>query len=448
MLLLPVLATALLAAGCGGSDDETSGASDWASSVCSAVTTWKTSVSAAATSVQGGNLSENSLESAVDDVSDATKTLADDLKDAGRPDTDDGQQAKDVVDQLADDVEDGVQTIGDAVDDASGGTGLLQAISTISGTLATMGDQVGAAVDQLEQLDPAGELNDALTTPTSARASAPADEPRLADPPRRRRRRHRHRRDAARPAPAPEGSYFADGDRAAGVFGVITTGFSVLLGFIIFLAFTSYDNTKQGAEAEALVVAQQFETAQFMPAAQRQELSDGLVCYARYVVHRAWPRLEAGTEGDRFNPWGVSMFRTLQQVKPNGPTEEAAFSKWLDQSSERTAARQDRVHAAQGVVPTPLWIVLFLTAAIIGAFMLFFADSGERAKTQALLIGSVVSVVTATLLLLSFLDNPYYGGVGALKPVAMERTKALLAQERALLDIRTPLPCNASGDPR
>jgi hypothetical protein len=162
LLLLPVLATALLAAGCGGSDDETSGASDWANSVCSALTTWKTSVSAAVTSVQGGNLSENSLESAVDDVSDATSTLADDLKDAGRPDTDDGQQAKDVVDQLADEVETGVQTIGDALDDASGGTGLLQAITTISGTLATMGDQVRAAVDQLEQLDPAGELNDAL----------------------------------------------------------------------------------------------------------------------------------------------------------------------------------------------------------------------------------------------------------------------------------------------
>ncbi len=36
---------------------------------------------------------------------------------------------------------------------------------------------------------------------------------------------------------APEGSYFADGDRASGVFGVIATGFSVLLGFVIFLAF-------------------------------------------------------------------------------------------------------------------------------------------------------------------------------------------------------------------
>ena len=158
-LLLPVLAAAaLLAAGCGGGDDETSGANDWANSVCSAVSTWKTSVSSAATSIQGGNLSENSLESAVDDVTDATKTLADDLKDAGRPDTADGQKAKGVVDQLAGEIEDGAEKIADAVDGAS----LLDAISTITGTLATIGDQVGAAVDQLEQLEPVGELKDAL----------------------------------------------------------------------------------------------------------------------------------------------------------------------------------------------------------------------------------------------------------------------------------------------
>ena len=51
---------------------------------------------------------------------------------------------------------------------------------------------------------------------------------------------------------APEGSYFKDGDRASGVFGVLATGFSVLLGFIIFLAFTSYDQSRSGAETEAL----------------------------------------------------------------------------------------------------------------------------------------------------------------------------------------------------
>ena len=45
---------------------------------------------------------------------------------------------------------------------------------------------------------------------------------------------------------APEGSYFQDGDRASGVFGVLATGFSILLGFIVFLAFTTYDESLYG----------------------------------------------------------------------------------------------------------------------------------------------------------------------------------------------------------
>src|SRR6186713_925803 len=74
---------------------------------------------------------------------------------------------------------------------------------------------------------------------------------------------------------APEGSYFTDGDRASGVFGVLATGFSVLLGFIIFLAFSSYDEARSGAESEATIVAQQVQTAQFLPGA-RAELTGEL----------------------------------------------------------------------------------------------------------------------------------------------------------------------------
>ena len=51
---------------------------------------------------------------------------------------------------------------------------------------------------------------------------------------------------------APEGSYFEDGDRASGVFGVLATGFPDLRGFVIFLAFTSYDQSRSGAESRSV----------------------------------------------------------------------------------------------------------------------------------------------------------------------------------------------------
>jgi hypothetical protein len=247
---------------------------------------------------------------------------------------------------------------------------------------------------------------------------------------------------------APEGSYFADGDRASGVFGVIAGGFAIFAGFIIFLAFTSYDQSRSGGETEALTVLQQFETAEFLPAATRERLSGELVCYGRSVVYQEWPQMEDGTGGDAINPWAIALFRSFKLARPISPGEQAAYGKWLDQTSDREQARSDRLHGAEGITPTSIWLVLFLIAGVIFAFMLFFADSGEGAGTQAMLIGSATTVIVLTMLAISALDGPYRAGLGQIKPVAMERSLRLLDTARAAVDTRAAAPCDARGTPR
>src|SRR4051812_4146451 len=244
---------------------------------------------------------------------------------------------------------------------------------------------------------------------------------------------------------APDGSYFHDGDRASGVFGVLATGFSVLLGLVVVLAFTSYDASRSGAETEALTVAQQFETAQFMAPGPRDALSGELVCYARSVVHEEWPRMERAKQGDALNPWGVALFRTLKTVEPQTPAQQSAYDNFLDQRSDRESARNARIHGAVGVIPTPLWLVLFVIAGLIFVFMLFFADSSEPALVQATLIGTVVAAITAILLVIGFLDSPFRAGVGSLRPVAMQRTLRVVEQERRALGQAAPVPCDAHG---
>ena len=247
---------------------------------------------------------------------------------------------------------------------------------------------------------------------------------------------------------APDGSYFNDGDRASGVFGVLATGFALLLGLIVFLAFTSYDDSKSGAESEALTLVQQFEAAQFLPPAAQGRLSGELICYGRSVVGQEWPQMQSGTESGAVNPWALALFRTMKTVKPATATEQSAYDKWFDLTSTREEARRDRVHASEGVIPVPLWRVLFFTAVVIVVYMLFFADSGERAVVQGLLMGSVVAVMVATLLLIRILDSPYRPGIGQLRPVAMEQTLGLIDQVQAALQQDDPLPCDAQGTPR
>ena len=244
---------------------------------------------------------------------------------------------------------------------------------------------------------------------------------------------------------APKGSYFSDGDRAAGVFGVLATGFALVLGFMIFLAFDSYDGSRSGAEAEANIVAQQVQTAQFLPADVAQELTGELVCYGRSVAGTEWDAVDAGTFADGINPWGAEMFFTIKSVKPDTAVEQSAYERWMDQSLERQQARVDRLHVADGIIPLPVWVVLFLISGLIFAYVLFFADPDERAVTQGMLVGSVSVVVTLLMLLLMFFHHPHGDGLGTLRPTAMERSLDLIQAQTELLGMDLTPPCDPEG---
>jgi Protein of unknown function (DUF4239) len=246
---------------------------------------------------------------------------------------------------------------------------------------------------------------------------------------------------------APDGGYFTNGDRAAGVFGVLATGFALLLGFVVFLAFTKYDDSRAGSEAEALVLVQQFETAQLMPAEARARLSGELICYGRSVVEVEWPAMRSGDPTAHINPWAVALFRTLQTVQPQAASEQSAYDAWLDQTSTREAARRDRLHAAEGIVPLSVWVVLFFSTALIMLYVLFFADSGEPAIAQALMAGTITAGIVATLLVLVALDRPYRAEIGRLEPVAMQRSLQILDEARDALALDDALPCDDSGRP-
>ncbi|MGH2635728.1 MAG: hypothetical protein ACRDHU_06255 [Actinomycetota bacterium] len=246
---------------------------------------------------------------------------------------------------------------------------------------------------------------------------------------------------------APEGSYFADGDRASGVFGMLATGFALLLGFVVFLAFTRYDDARAGAQAEALTVVELFQAAQLFPEEARGTLSGELVCYGRSIVAQEWPTMESGEDLTSINPWILALFESLQTVEPVSNSEQSAFDEWLGLREALDEARRDRLHSAEGIVPPPIWLVLFFSAGILLVFMLFFADSGERAIVQGFLMGAVTAVVVATLLTLSVLNQPYSRDFGGIRPIAMQRTLATLENAREALDLTDPIPCDAEGQP-
>jgi phage-related protein len=165
--LVTGIAVAALAAGCGG-DDETSATESWAGDVCSSVSTWQESIAAATESLQE-NPSAEGIQDAIDEIGEATRTLADDLEENDAPETESRTEADELLTTLADDLNEALDGVEQAVDDAEGAAGALEAGTAAVAALTTMGQQVSATVDELGQLDAGSELSDAFDNADACR---------------------------------------------------------------------------------------------------------------------------------------------------------------------------------------------------------------------------------------------------------------------------------------
>jgi hypothetical protein len=247
---------------------------------------------------------------------------------------------------------------------------------------------------------------------------------------------------------APTGGFFTDSDRAAGVFGVTGTGFAVLLAFVIFLSFSSYDRARDKASVEAVAISQLFRTATiFSPDSQRQ-LQGELICYARGVVHDEWRTMRDARTSPVVDGWLARIEQTIDQVQLENENQRVAYEHWFDQSAERREGRRGRLAEAEPLVPSLVWLALFLGGALIVVYMCFYADRAEPAVVQALMMGTVTTMVVAGLLVVRFLDRPYEDASGSIKPSAMTMTLRAMEAGSRTSGFGVARLCDERGRPR
>ena len=163
---LIVLALAGVAAGCGGSSDEeanTDPTAAWASSFCSAVTTWTDDLQSITDQfTDTSNLSQDGLESAAEDARTSTQQLVDSLKDLGAPDTESGAEVKSALDTLSTTVETETAQIEETAQGVTGISSLPSAITQVSASVSALVTAVSDARQTIESADTTGELKTAL----------------------------------------------------------------------------------------------------------------------------------------------------------------------------------------------------------------------------------------------------------------------------------------------
>jgi hypothetical protein len=239
---------------------------------------------------------------------------------------------------------------------------------------------------------------------------------------------------------APVGGFFADSDRAAGVFAVAGTSFAVLLAFVIFLSFESYDRAREAASVEAVASSQMFRTAALFAPAGRRKVRGELVCYARAVVNDEWKTMRDGHESPRVDAWLARLEGTIDALPLHGDKQHIAYEHWFDQAAERREGRRGRLAEATPFVPSLVWLALLLGGCLVIGYMCFYADAGEHPLVQAMMMTTIAAIVVAGVLVVRFLDRPYHSGSGSIKPVAMTTTLTQMEGAASVANL-----CGASG---
>jgi len=170
---LAVALFGVVLAGCGGSSSDTKANEAYADSVCTAVASWQQSIKDIASDFSGG-ISKASLQTKVDQAQSATTKLVTEIKAVPPPNTDEGQAAKQQLNQLTGDVE----TVLGA---AKSGLAQLQdnaSAATITAAVAALAPQVQSLVSEARSAigtlkDAGGSLGSAFKSTDSCKSLNP-----------------------------------------------------------------------------------------------------------------------------------------------------------------------------------------------------------------------------------------------------------------------------------
>jgi hypothetical protein len=247
---------------------------------------------------------------------------------------------------------------------------------------------------------------------------------------------------------APSRGRFAGSVGASSVFGFLGSGFVILLGFVIFLSFGTYESAATRADAEAAAVTAQFRTAYDFGGDRAGEAQGQLVCYARSVISQEWQSLQDGQRSPVTAAWMVGLEDV--GVKEQNATSSAAepVKAWWASTNERNLGRSGRVLVAEGQIPVLLWALLVVAAILVVGYVLLYADPDEGWLAQASMMGGVTVLVVSSLLAVQVLAVPFSGESGSINPASMEYALAQMDQfANADLEAAPALYCDKAGLP-
>ena len=204
---------------------------------------------------------------------------------------------------------------------------------------------------------------------------------------------------------------FSRSSDQAAYFGTqIWLAYTLILSLTAVGAWSEYQSAsgKVSQEVASLEVLQR--GALLYPEPTRGQIDELVRDYARTVADREWAEQREGKHPSAAKHRFAAIVRMLGDYEPTSLPDQMVHAETLRQLTTASEARRARIHATGSSLPTVVWIVLLVGAAIALTGATLFVTVDDTAL-HLVLVGCMAAFVGLVVFVTVALDHPFQGAV-------------------------------------
>jgi hypothetical protein len=209
---------------------------------------------------------------------------------------------------------------------------------------------------------------------------------------------------------------------------VLGTTYAVIIGFMLYAVWTTFQSADINADTEANCVINLYRLADGLPATQRVQIHQLLREYDDRVINIEWPSMTAGNIVPAGHAVIQRLWSVVMQTKPATFAEQTSMNLALTELSSLTEHRRVRELESQSSLPGILWAVLIVGGALTTLSSCLFGT--QNFKLHCIQVFSLTLLIALSLVAIADIDRPFQGAVHV-STRAFERARATIAETPA-----------------
>jgi hypothetical protein len=209
---------------------------------------------------------------------------------------------------------------------------------------------------------------------------------------------------------------------------IVSTLYSVLLGFLVVCAFNRFDACRTGLQAEANALSDVFHLANGLPTAVKKKVQNDCITYISSVIDEEFPLMHEDKSSQATRRKVDQLWTDALTFEPQTTVQSTIQQEMLESVRITCEKRRERIFAMDPGLWPVLWIVLIAGTSTIVLFTYFFAM--KRVGSQLFMVGSLSFMLALNVYLVIDFSSPFHGAFSVSVGPMLEQRDNLLEHVR------------------